>query len=75
MLHCHHHSGFCIKMGSHFNVPLMGGGGRCVGGLVLGGGEQSQKDSVHNPQLLKTKESRSGIEPKPIYFTSITPYR
>ena len=36
-------------------------------------GTKSQ-DSVHRPQLLKRKESRSGFEPKPL-LTSLTPYR
>ena len=45
--------GPCIETGSdvsRFNDSLMGAGG--------GGG----RDSVHGPQLLKRKESRSGIE-------------
>ena len=37
-------------------------------------GTKSQ-DSVHKPQLLKRKESRSGFDPKPLSLTSITPYR
>ena len=52
-LHCYHLNDFCIKMGSdesHFNVSLT------VRGKVT--------DSVHRPQLLKSKESRSGIEPR-----------
>ena len=52
-LHCHNQNDSCIKTGSdesHFNVSV-------------GSGGQSDK-SVHRPQLLKRKESRSGIEPR-----------
>ena len=51
-LDCHHPNDSCIKMGSdesHFNVSL----------TVI-----DKVTSVHRPQLLKRKESRSGIEPK-----------
>ena len=52
-LHCHHQNDSCIKVGndkSHFNVSL----------IV----KTKTQDSVHRPQLLKRKESRSGFEPK-----------
>ena len=52
-LHCHHQSDSCIKMGSderHFNVSFI------------------VRDKVTRqcpqPQLLKRKENRSGIEPR-----------
>ena len=50
-LNCHHQNDSCIKMGSdesHFHVSL----------IV----RERSLDSVHKPQLLKRKESRSGIE-------------
>ena len=52
-LHCHHQNDFCIKIGSdesHFNASLI----------------VSDKVSRQCPQtqLLKRKESRSGIEPR-----------
>ena len=52
-LHCHHQNDFCIKVGSdvsHFNVSL----------IV----RDKVKDSVHRPQLLTRKESRSRFEPR-----------
>ena len=51
-LHCHHHNDFCIKMGSdesQFKVSL-------------GSNGQSHKTVSTNYNLLKRKESRSGIE-------------
>ena len=71
-LDCHHQNDSCIKMGSDesdFNVSL----------IVRG----KLQDSVHKAQLvvvvvLKRKESRSGIEPRPFcMLTSLTktPYR
>ena len=53
-LHCHHQNDSCIKMGSkgrHFNVSLI------VRNKVT-------NKSVHRPQLLKKKDSRSGFEPR-----------
>ena len=53
-LHCHHQNDFCIKMGSdesHFNVSV-------------GSDGQSHKTLSTNHNLLKRKESRSGIEPR-----------
>ena len=53
-LHCHHQNDSCIKMGSdesHFNVSV-------------GSDRQSHKTVSTNHNLLKRKESRSGIEPK-----------
>ena len=55
-LHCHHQNDSCIKMGSdesHFNVSLI----------------VSDKVTRRCPQttaLWKRKESRSGIEPRPL---------
>ena len=67
-LHCHHQNDFCIKMGSdegHFNVSLI------VRDKVT--------DSVHRPQLLKRKESRSRFEPRsfclPAYRLTARPKR
>ena len=51
-LHCHHRNDFCSKMGSdesRFNVSLI---------------VRDKVTSVHRPQLLKRKESRSGFEPR-----------
>ena len=53
-LHCHHQKDSCIKMGSdesHFNVSV-------------GSDGQSDKTVSTNHNLLKRKESRSGIEPR-----------
>ena len=53
-LHCHHQNDSCIKMGSdesHFNVSV-------------GSNGQSHRTVSTNHNLLKRKESRSGIEPK-----------
>ena len=53
-LHCHHQNDTCIKMGSnesHFNVSLIER-------------DSELQESVHKPQLLMRKESRSGIEPR-----------
>ena len=53
-LHCHHQNDFCIKMGndeSHFNVSV-------------GSDGQSHKTVSTNHNILKRKESRSGIEPR-----------
>ena len=53
-LHCHHQNDFCIKMGSdesHFNVSL----------IVS---DKVNKTVSTNHNLLKRKESRSGIEPR-----------
>ena len=68
-LHCHHQNDFCIKMGSdesHFNVSV-------------GSDGQSHQDSVHKPQLLNRKESRSGVEPRsfrlPAYRLTARPNR
>ena len=68
-LHCHHQM-TCIKVGSdesHFNVSL-----------IVRDKTVSQ-DSVHKPQLLKRKESRSGIEPRsfrlPAYRLTARPNR
>ena len=52
-LHCHHQNDSCIKMGSdesHFNVSELR--------------RTKSQDSVHRPQLLKRKESRSRFEPR-----------
>ena len=52
-LHRHHQNDSCIKMGSdesHFNVSL----------IV----KEKSQDSVHRPQFLKKKESRSGFKPR-----------
>ena len=48
-LHCHHRNDFCIKKGSDDESHFNAS-------LI-------EKDKVHRPQLLKRKESRSGIEP------------
>ena len=60
----------CIKMGSdesHFNVSL------------IGRDKVTVIDSVHKPQLLKRKESPSGIEPRsfrlPAYRLTARPNR
>ena len=65
-LHRHHQNDPCIKMGSdesHFDVSLI----------------VRDKDRVHKPQLLKRKESRSGIEPRsfrlPAYRLTTRPDR
>ena len=50
-LRCHHQNDFCIKMGSDESHFNFS--------LIV-------RDSVHRPQLLKRKESRSGFEPKPL---------
>ena len=53
-IHCHHQNNTCIKIGSdesHFNVSL----------TVR---DVKSQDSVHRPQPLKRKESRSGFEPR-----------
>ena len=53
-LHCHHQNDSCIKMGSdesHFNVSV-------------GSDGQSHETVSTNHNLLKRKESRSGIEPR-----------
>ena len=53
-LHCHHQNDSCIKVGSdesHFNVPV-------------GSDGQSHRTVSTNHNLLKRKESRSGIEPR-----------
>ena len=52
--HCHHQNDFCIKMRSdesHFNVSV-------------GSDGQIHKTVSKNHNLLKRKESRSGIEPR-----------
>ena len=60
-LHCHHQNDSCVKMGSnesHFNVSV-------------GSDGQSHK-RVHKPQnVLKRKESRSGIETEVLPLTSL----
>ena len=63
-LHCHHQNDFCIKMGSdesHFNVSV--------------GSDGQSQDSVPKPQLLKRKESRSGIEPRSFRLPAYRRYR
>ena len=50
---CRHQNDFYIKVGSdesHFNVSV--------------GSDGQSQDSVHRPQLLKRKESRSRFEPR-----------
>ena len=49
-LHCHHQNCFCIKVGSDESH-------------FNDSGTKSQ-DSVHRPQLLKRKDSRSRLEPR-----------
>ena len=52
-LYLHYQNDFCIKMGSdesHCNVLLIA--------------RDEVTISVHKPQLLKRKESRSGFEPR-----------
>ena len=65
-LHCHHQNDSCVKMGSgdsHFNVSLT------VGDKVT-------RQCPQTVALLKRKESRIGIEPRPlILLTGLTPYR
>ena len=54
-LHCHHQNDSCIKMGSdesHFNFLLI------VRDKVV-------RESPQTTNLLKRKENRSGIEPRP----------
>ena len=54
-LHCHHQNDFCIKMGSdesHFNVSL----------IVR---DKVTRQCPQTTTLLKRKESRNGIEPRP----------
>ena len=54
-LYYHHQNDFCIKMGSnesHFNVSS----------LIVKGQLTKSQDIVHKPQLLKRKDSRSGLE-------------
>ena len=56
---------FCIKMGSDES--------RFIVSLIV---RTKSQDSVHRPQLLKGKESRSGFEPKSLCLqASVTPYR
>ena len=53
-LHFHHQNDSCIQMGSdesHFNVSL----------IAM---DKVTVNSVHGPQLLKRKKSRSGFEPR-----------
>ena len=72
-LHCHHQNDSCIKMDSnesHFNVSL----------IVRDKSHKTKsQDSVHKPQLLKRKESRSGIEQRsfrlPAYRLTARPNR
>ena len=52
LLHCHHQNDSCINMDcdkSHFNVSL------------IARDKVTQKDSVHIPQFLKKKDSRSEL--------------
>ena len=56
----HHQNDSCIKVGSdesHFNVSF-------------GVSDKAPKDSVHRPQLLKRKDSRSGFEPRSICLSA-----
>ena len=49
-LHCHHQNDFCVEMGSdesHVNLSVT-----ACGKVTI--------ESVHEPELLKRKESRSG---------------
>ena len=66
---CHHQNDLCIKMGSeesHFNASV-------------GSDWQSHKTVSTNHNLLKRKESRSGIEPRsfrlPAYHLTTRPNR
>ena len=55
-LHCHRQNDSCIKMGSDksdFNVSL-----------IVRDKVTNKTVSMHRPQLLKRKESRSGFEPR-----------
>ena len=62
-MRCHHPNDFCIKVGcddSHFNVSLFVVRADVVGGgWAVGKVAKTAKDSVHKPQILKRKESRS----------------
>ena len=63
--HCHHQNVSCMKVasgGSHFNASLY-----CEG--------QSHMDSVHRPQLLKTKGEPKRNRTEVLLITSLTPYR
>ena len=51
-LHCHHQNDFCIKVGSDESI------------LMFHNCEGQSQDSVHRPQILKRKESRSRFEPR-----------
>ena len=53
IIHCHHQNDSCIKMGSDESHFSVS--------LIV-------KDSVHRPQPLKRKESRSGFEPRSLCF-------
>ena len=53
-LHCHHQHDFCSKMGSDESHF----------NVIM------NCDSVHRPQLLKRKENRSGIEPRPFCLSA-----
>ena len=64
-LHCHHHSDFCIKMGSdesHFNVSV-------------GGDGQSHKTVSTNRNLFEVKGEPKRIRTEVLPLTSLTPYR
>ena len=56
-LHCHHQNDSCNKTGSdaesHFNVSL-----------IVRDNVTNKTVSMHRPQLLKRKDSRSGFEPR-----------
>ena len=60
LLHCHHQNDFCINMGSdesHFNVSL----------IVR---DKVTRQCPQTTTFLKTKESRSGIEPRSFCLTA-----
>ena len=64
-LRCHHQNDSCIKVGSdesHLNVSL----------IVR---DKVTRQCPQTTTFLKRQQSRSGIEPKVLPLTSLTPYR
>ena len=64
-VHCHHHSDFCIKMGSdesHFNVSV-------------GNDGQGHKTASTNHNLFDEKGEPKRYRTEVLPLTSLTPYR
>ena len=65
-LHCHHHNDFCIRWAAMRAILMFH---NCEGQI-------KSRDSVHRPQLLKTKENRSRFEPRSFCLPAfVMPYR